>query len=291
MKIKSLALCFFLAALFSTATAAETTPLIHVKGSDTMVYVAQTWAEEYRHKMRNVAVSVGGGGSGTGFRAMLIGTTDLVNASRRITEVETERAKDLGMDPVEHIVGFDALALYIHKDNPLRSVTFAQLAQIFGRDGGKRKWSDLGIDVPGCRDQEIVRVGRQASSGTYVYFRAAVLQEQGRYDMGILDMLSSKDVVQMVERTPCAIGYSGLAYATRNVKMLCVTKDETNDCVLPSIASASDKSYPIARPLFVYSKNQPSGEIKSYLEWILSDEGQCILERKGYAPVRPLDCN
>jgi len=102
------------------------------------------------------------------------------------------------------------------------------------------------IEVPGCKDQEIVRVGRQTNSGTYVNFRVAALQEQGRYDMGILDMLSSKDVVQIVEHTPCAIGYSGLAYATPKVKMACVSKDETSPCVLPSIASASDKSYPIA---------------------------------------------
>jgi len=291
MQNKSQVLAIFLLALSCSAASAETTPLIRIKGSDTMVYVAQTWAEEYRHQMRDVAVSVGGGGSGTGFHAMLIGTADLVNASRRISKKETERATDLGMDPVEHVVGFDALALYLHKDNPIDSVSFAQLAQIFGRNGTIEKWSDLGIEVPGCKGQEIVRVGRQASSGTYVYFRSAVLQGQGRYDMGILDMISSKDVVQMVERTPCAIGYSGLAYATPNVKMACVKKDETSACVLPSIASASDKSYPIARPLFVYAKNQPSGEIKSYLDWILSDKGQCIVQRKGYAPVRPLDCN
>ena len=291
MKCRSQALCFFLFAVFTLAATAEPAPLIRVKGSDTMVHVAQSWAEEYEHEMRDVAVSVGGGGSGTGFHAMLIGTADLVNASRRIAAEESERAQSLGMEPVEHIVGFDALAVYMHKGNPLESISFAQLAQIFGRDGGIRKWSDLGIEVPGCRDQEIVRVGRQNSSGTYVYFRSAVLQKQARYDMGILDMLSSKDVVSMVERTPCAIGYSGLAYATPEVKMACVAEDESVPCVLPSIGSASNKSYPIARPLFVYSKNRPSGEIKSYLDWILGDEGQCIIKNEGYAPVRSFNCD
>lgn len=291
MKFPSHALCFLLFAVLPLAAIAEPTPLIRVKGSDTMVHVAQSWAEEYQHEMRDVAVSVGGGGSGTGFYAMLIGTADLVNASRRIAAKELERAQSLGMEPVEHIVGFDALAVYVHKDNPLVSISFAQLAQIFGRDGAIRKWSDLGIEVPGCRDQEIVRVGRQNNSGTYVYFRSAVLQKRGRYDMGILDMLSSKDVVSMVERTPCAIGYSGLAYAVPEVKMACVAKDESVPCVLPSISSASDNSYPIARPLFVYSKNQPSGAIETYLDWILSETGQCIVKTKGYAPVRPLSCN
>jgi len=291
MNSKFLLIVCCLLVLFSTAVAAESTALIRVKGSDTLVHVAQTWAEEYQYKKRDVAISVGGGGSGTGFQAMLNGTADLVNASRGIDATELERAQELGMAPVEYIVGFDALAVYLHKDNPLKSITFAQLAQIFGRDGGIRRWSDLGIEIPGCKDQEIVRAGRQASSGTFVYFRSAVLKKaQKRYDLGILDMLSSKDVVQLVERTPCAIGYSGLAYAIPGVKMACVAKGESDSCVLPSIGSAIDKSYPIARPLFVYAKNQPSGEIRSYLEWILSDEGQCIVKLKGYAPVRALEC-
>lgn len=291
MNTRILFLIFFTFVLASAAVVADSTTLIHVKGSDTMIHVAYKWAEEYQSKKPNVAVSVGGGGSGAGFHAMLIGTADLVNASRSISTHELERAQNLGLEPVEQIVGFDALAVYLHKDNPMSSITFSQLAEIFGREGTITKWSDMGIDVPGCKDHEIVRVGRQNNSGTYVYFRSAVMQEKGRYDLGVLDMLSSKDVVQMVERTPCAIGYSGLAYATPDLKMACVTEDESKPCVNPSIRTASDNSYPISRPLFVYAKNPPAGEIKSYLDWVLGEEGQCILETEGYAPVRPLECN
>lgn len=290
MKTVSISLTASLLVALCAVAVADSATLIRIKGSDTMVHVAQKWAEEYEYRSRDLAVSVGGGGSGTGFRAMLIGTADLVNASRRIDTSELERAQALGMDPVEHVVGFDALAVYLHKDNPLASISFSQLAQIFGRGATVRKWSDLGVEVPGCTDQEIVRVGRQTSSGTYFYFRSTVLAKQGRYDLGILDMLSSKDVVQMVSRTPCAIGYSGLAYATDRVKMACVAKDESAACVEPNIASASDKSYPIARPLFIYTRNQPAGAIMQYMDWILSDEGQCIIKRTGYAPVRPLEC-
>lgn len=288
MKLKPLLFCFV--ALFCAAVSAGSTTHIRIKGSDTMFFVAQTWSEEYQFRARDVAISVGGGGSGTGFHAMLTGSADLVNASRRISTFERESAQKLGMAPLEHVVGFDALAVYLHKDNPLKSISFSQLAGMFGRNGNIRKWSDLGIEVPGCKGQEIVRVGRQNSSGTYVSFRSAVLRKQRNYGLGILDMLSSRDVVQLVERTPCAIGYSGLAYATPEVRMACVAKDEGMPCVVPSIESASDKSYPMARPLFIYSKSKPSGKIKSYLDWILSDEGQCILRRKGYAPVRPLEC-
>ena len=291
MKTRLQPLVFCLLLPFCTAVAAAPTTLIRVKGSDTMVHVAQTWAEAYESEPRDVAISVGGGGSGSGFRAMLIGTADLVNASRRIAVTELERAQRLGMEPVEHVVGFDALAVYLHKDNPLETITFAQLAEIFGRGGKIRSWTDLGIEVPGCRDQSIVRAGRQNNSGTYVYFRSAVLGKKANYDLGILDMLSSKDVVHLVERTPCAIGYSGLAYATPQVNMACVAKETGEPCIAPSIRSASDKSYPIARPLFVYTKHQPSGEIKAYLDWIRSDEGQCIVKRQGYAPIRPLACD
>ena len=290
MKIESRFLPLCITLLLFAAVSAEATTLIRAKGSDTMIHVAQTWAEAYEAEDRDVAVSVGGGGSGTGFRAMLIGTADLVNASRRIDREEAERAQALGMNPVEHIVGYDALAVYLHKENPLKSITYSQLGQIFGRGGGIRKWTDLGVEVPGCKDQQIVRVGRQNNSGTYVYFRSAIMKDQGRYDLGILDMLSSKDVVHMVERTPCAIGYSGLAYATPEVRMACVAKDQGGGCVEPSIASASDGSYPIARPLLVYSSQAPTGEIKTYLDWILGDEGQCILKKTGYAPVRAVEC-
>ncbi|MEA3412636.1 MAG: PstS family phosphate ABC transporter substrate-binding protein [Pseudomonadota bacterium] len=291
MNSESRLLPLCLTALLCTAVSANATTLIRAKGSDTMIHVAQIWAEAYEAQARDVAVSVGGGGSGTGFHAMLLGTVDLVNASRRMGTEEAERAQALGMNPVEHIVGYDALAVYLHKDNPLKSITYSQLAQIFGRGGEIRNWSDLGVEVPGCKGQEIVRVGRQSSSGTYVYFRSAIMKNQGRYDLGILDMLSSKDVVQMVEKTPCAIGYSGLAYATPRVNMACVAEGETAACVVPSIASASDKSYPIARPLFVYSKQAPIDEIKSYLDWILGNEGQCILKNTGYAPVRAVECD
>jgi phosphate transport system substrate-binding protein len=137
----------------------------------------------------------------------------------------------------------------------------------------------------------MVLVSRQNNSGTYAYFRRAVLGRARDYRMGTRDMHGSKDVVHLVENTPCAIGYSGLAYATPNVKLACISKDGEDACVMPSVESASDGSYPIARPLFMYTNGEPSGKIKEYLDWILSDEGQCIILKKGYAPVRDVACN
>ena len=149
---------------------------------------------------------------------------------------------------------------------------------------------DLGITVPGCKD-EIVVVSRQNNSGTYAYFKETILGEGGKYRQGTLDMQGSKDVVDLVEKTPCAIGYSGLAYATDSVKMVCVAATDAEDCISPSVATASDRSYPIARPLFMYTDGEPKGEIKNYLDWITSDAGQCILLKKGYAPIHDVKCD
>lgn len=263
--------------------------VIQNKGSDTLVNVAQAWAEAYGAVNPNVAVAVTGGGSGTGIAAMINGTVDIANSSRQMRESEIEAARERGHEPVEFIVGYDALAIFVHPDNPVEGFTVAQLKAIYGEGGELDTWDQLGITVPGCSSGEIVRVSRQNNSGTYAYFRDAVLGES-EFKLGSRDMHGSKDVVDMVEHTPCAIGYSGLAYATDHVKLPCVMAEEGAACVAPSVASASDGSYPIARPLFMYTDGEPEGAVKEYMDWILSDEGQCILVEKGYAPVRPVTC-
>ena len=274
-----------------TAIPAGARTVIQNKGSDTLVNVAQAWAENYRNVNAEVAVAVSGGGSGTGIAAMINGTVDIANASRQMKRKEVDQAKSRGQDPVEHIVGYDALAVFLHPDNPLDSIGIPQLAEIYGEEGETESWGQLGIEVPGCKDQEIILVSRQNNSGTYAYFRRAVLGGKRDYKLGTRDMHGSKDVVHLVEKTPCAIGYSGLAYATDHVKMPCIDSAESADCVNPSVVAASDGRYPISRPLFMYTNGEPQGEIKSYLDWVLSDEGQCIILDKGYAPVRAVRCN
>jgi len=260
------------------------------KGSDTLVNVAQAWAEAYKDVDSSVAIAVSGGGSGTGISALLNGTVDLANASRKMKDKEIEAAQAKGIDPVEHVVGFDALAVFLHKDNPMDTISMDQLKQIYGERGSADKWSDLGVTVPGCPSDEIVRVSRQNNSGTYVYFKKAVLGKGGEYKLGSRDMHGSKDVVDLVMHTPCAIGYSGLAYATPELKLGCVVSEEGADCVMPSTATALDGSYPIARPLFMYTAGEPTGNTKQYLDWIMSDTGQCIIADKGYAPATDVTC-
>jgi len=266
----------------------ERRTVIQNKGSDTIVFVALAWAERYLEFNPNVAVAVSGGGSGTGISAMVNGTVDIANSSRAMTESELEEARIRGIDPTEHVVGFDALAVFLHPDNPLDELSTVQLAEIYGERGAYETWSELGVSVPGCSSDEIVRVSRQNNSGTYVYFKEAVLG-QAEYKPGSLDMNGSSEVVDLVANTPCAIGYSGLAYATDGVEMPCILT-ERGDCVSPSADSAIDGSYPIARPLLMYTAGEPTGPIKEYMDWILGEPGQCILVDKGFAAAGSVNC-
>ncbi|MCB1940749.1 MAG: phosphate ABC transporter substrate-binding protein [Candidatus Accumulibacter sp.] len=290
MTSKSLLLSISLAvaaALASGAASARTE--IQNKGSDTLVNVAQSWAEQYGKIDPNVAVAVSGGGSGTGIAALINGTVDIANASRKMKDKEIKEAEAKGHHPVENIVGYDALAIFVNKAFPGDSISIAELAKIYGRDGGATKWSDLGITIPGCKG-EIVVVSRQNNSGTYAYFQEAVLGEKGKFRQGTLDMHGSKDVADLVEKTPCAIGYSGLAYATDHLKTLCISPEKGKPCVKPTEDTAFDGTYPIARPLFMYTDGKPKADVKKYMDWIMSDTGQCILAKEGYAPVRKINC-
>lgn len=264
--------------------------VIQNKGSDTLLNVAQAWAEAYSTVDSSVAVAVTGGGSGTGISAMINGTVDIANSSRKMRESEKGAARENGVEPIEFVVGYDALAVYLHEDNPIKSFTLAQLKAIYGEGGPVTSWSDLGVSVPGCGSDEIVLVSRQNNSGTYVYFKEAVLGGDAEYKLGSRDMHGSKDVVDLVENTPCAIGYSGLAYATEHVGMPCIAAQDGGDCVAPTIASAVDGSYSIARPLFMYTAGEPQGAVKDYMDWILSSSGQCVILERGYAPYTETEC-
>jgi phosphate transport system substrate-binding protein len=264
--------------------------VIQNKGSDTLVNVAQAWAEEYKKVDAKVAIAVTGGGSGTGIASLINGTVDIANASRKMKRREIEAARKEGHQPKEHIVGHDALAVFLHHDNPISEMTIEQLHSIYAEGGKFDEWSDLGVEVPGCSSGEIVRVSRQNNSGTYAYFKEAIIGKGGEYKLGSRDMHGSKDVVDLVEKTACAIGYSGLAYATDHINMPCIKADDAAACVAPAIASASEGTYPIARPLLMYTAGEPEGEVKAYMDWILSRDGQCILEAKGYAPATDAKC-
>ena len=258
---------------------------IQVKGSDTMVNVAQAWAEEYKKVAPQVDVEVSGGGSGVGIAALEKGTIDIANSSRNMKPEEMEQAKrNTGKEPREFIVAYDALAVYVHKDNPINEISLEQLAQIFAEGGPTTKWSQLGVTIPGGGDDEIVRVSRQSSSGTYEFFREHVLAKKD-FKLGSRDMNGSKEVVELVANTKTAIGYSGMGYATPGIKMLKLAGKAGAPAVEPSVANTLDKTYPLARSLLLYTLGEPEGAVKGYVDWILSPVGQKIVEENGYVPV------
>ena len=260
--------------------------IIKNKGSDTMVNLAQAWAEMYTEITNTASVEVSGGGSGTGVAALINGTVDIANCSRQIKPKELEQAtQNTGKVPQEFIVGYDALAVYVHHDTPIDKITIPQLAEIYGEDGTITKWSDLGIAHENCPSDRIIRISRQSNSGTYFYFREALLGKTRDFELGSLDLHGSKDVVEVIGRTPCAIGYSGMGYATSHVKMLEVATTPDAPYYAPNLENVLAKTYPIARPLYMYSLGEPTGEVKGYLDWILSAEGQKIVEKLGFVPL------
>ncbi|MDE0424843.1 MAG: phosphate ABC transporter substrate-binding protein [Candidatus Poribacteria bacterium] len=256
------------------------------KGSDTMVNLAQAWAETYTSISSQASVEVSGGGSGTGVAALINGTVDIANCSRQIKPKELEQAtQNTGKVPQEFIVGYDALAVYVHHDTPIDKITIPQLAEIYGENGTITKWSHLGLTHTACPSDKIIRISRQSNSGTYFYFREALLGTARDFRIGSLDLHGSKDVVEVIGRTPCAIGYSGMGYATSHVKMLEVATTSDAPYYAPTLENVMAKTYPIARPLYMYSLGEPTGAIKTYLDWILSAEGQQIVEKLGFVPL------
>jgi phosphate transport system substrate-binding protein len=259
--------------------------VIQVKGSDTMVNVAQAWAEEYKRVMPSVDVEVSGGGSGVGIAALERGTIDIATASRDMKPQEIEQAKrNTGKEPREFVVGFDALAVYVNGGNPLDEVTLGQLADVFAEGGTITRWSQLGVAIPEVEDDTIIRVSRQSSSGTYEFFREHVLGKKD-FRLGSRDMNGSKEVVELVGTTKVAIGYSGMGYATPAVKMLRVAGAPGQPAVAPTVADTTARTYPLARSLQLYTLGEPSGAVKEFLDWILSPDGQRILQANGYVPV------
>jgi phosphate transport system substrate-binding protein len=250
---------------------------------------AQAWAEAYKTVNPGIGVAVTGGGSGNGINGLIDGTVDIANCSRKFKPEEIEAAKKKGHEPVEHHVGYDGIAIYVHKDNPLQSITLEQLKQIFVEKGKITKWSQLGVKPVTGMNDDMVLVSRQNNSGTYEYFREGVLGgKTAEFRLGTHDMNGSKDVVDLVSKTKSAIGYSGLAYATPEVRMLPVAAKEGDRPVSPSIDTVLDHSYPISRPLFMYTIGQPQGDVKKYLDWIVSDAGQRVLQDNKYPPLRKL---
>ena len=249
-----------------------------IKGSDTVLPVAQQTAERFMNQHPDARVTVTGGGTGVGISALMDNTTDIAMASRPIKFSEKMKTKEAGQEVDEVIVAYDALAVVVHPSNPVKQLTRQQLEDIFR--GKITNWKQVGGD-----DRKIVVYSRETSSGTYEFFKESVLKNKN-YMNGILSMPATGAIIQSVSQTKGAIGYVGLAYLNKEVKPIHVSYDAGKSYVEPSLENARNKTYPVVRPLFYYYETKNASKVRPFIDYVMSAEGQATVKKVGYIPVK-----
>jgi phosphate transport system substrate-binding protein len=266
-----------LAAVFIAGTAFMQQTKITIKGSDTMVILAQRWAEIYMQKNTNAAIQVTGGGSGVGIAALINGTTDIATSSRPIKQSEVEKLKarynTLG---VQIPCAKDGITVFLHESNKVKELSLKQLSDIY--QAKITNWKQVGGD-----DASIKLYGRENSSGTYAFFKDEVIK--GDYAASCQTLPGTAAVVNAVKKDKYGIGYGGAAYA-EGVKHCMVKKDDKSAGIMPTTETIAKNQYPITRYLYLYMRNRPTGETKKFIDWILSPDGQKIITEVGYFPVK-----
>ncbi len=245
---------------------------ISINGSTTVLPITQKIAEAYMKEHPDVAISISGGGSGNGIKALIDKTTDIANSSRTIKPEEAEQAKAKGASPVEFIVAFDCIVPIVHADNPLKDITLDQLKAIY--KGEVKNWKQIG-----GADRPVVIISRDTSSGTYEVWEEKVMKKE-RVFPGALLQASNGAIVQAISKNPNAIGYIGLGYADKTVKLLSVNG------IVGSKQTTLNKTFPVSRPLYMYTPVPPTGDIKNFLDYVLSDKGQKLVEEEGFIPLK-----
>lgn len=277
MKRNNLLMAAVTAVIFLAGTAFIQQTKITVKGSDTMVILAQRWAEIYMQKNPAVSIQVTGGGSGVGIAALINGTTDIANSSRPIKQSELEKLKarynTLG---VQIPCSKDGITVFLNEGNRVNELTLKQLSDIY--QAKITNWKQVGGD-----DAPIKLYGRENSSGTYVFFKDEVVK--GDYAASCQTLPGTAAVVNAVKKDKYGIGYGGAAYA-EGVKHCAVKKDNNTPGSVPTPETIAKNEYPITRYLYLYMRNRPTGEVKKYIDWLLSEEGQQIVTKVGYFPVK-----
>jgi len=257
-----------------TSTIAKSVTL---KGSDTMVILGQRWAETYMKFHPEKRIQVTGGGSGTGIAALINGGTDICEASRPMKDKEKEMVRSRHGRGVKEIpVALDGVAIYVPQSSPIQSLTRAQLKSIY--TGTITNWRDVG-----GLDQKIVAYSRENNSGTYVFFKEHVLDNED-FAREVQTLPGTAAVVNAVSKDAASLGYGGIAYAS-GIKAVAVKRDDASEGVKPSMESVDSGQYPLSRQLFFYTVGEPTGETKVFIDWVLGPEGQKICEEVGFYPL------
>lgn len=269
---KGLAVALVLLALCLVGSQANAVGRLVIEGSTTVLPIAQRTAEAYMNNNPEVNITVRGGGSGVGLTSLIAGTCDIAISSRPIKTEEIQRALKKGIDPKGTVVALDAIAVIVHPSNKIDELARKQIKDIY--TGRISNWSGLG-----GRNEKIVVISRDSSSGTYEAFGELVLDKE-RVRPDALLQASNQAVAGAVSRTPGAIGYIGLGYVSPSVKIL------TIEGVAPSEKTILSNKYPITRPLFMYTNGKPKGLTKSFLDFVLSPEGQRHVREEGSVPLK-----
>lgn len=288
MKIKFALLIVILVGLagFSACSRPQSgSSTLQIKGSDTMVNLGQAWAEDYMKKKPGISVAVTGGGSGTGIAALISNSCDIAEISREMKKDEIEMARKNGIEPHEIPVALDGLAVVVNPKNPISQLTMDQLAQIFS--GAVKNWKDIGGP-----DMQIVVLSREVNSGTHVYFKEHVLRHgnpngKEEFAPSALLMPSSQAIADEVSQNTAAIGYYGMGYISAKEKAIAIAKDAASPYVEPTVDNVVNKTYPISRPLYIVTKGQQSqGTVADYVNFVLSPEGQQIVSKLEFVPIK-----
>lgn len=251
---------------------------VTIKGSDTVLPLAQKESEDLMKSDSSVSITVVGGGSGVGITALIDGTTDIAMASRDLKTEEKLKFSEEKKEIEQVIIAFDALTVIVNPANKVSKLTREQLEKIF--TGEIKNWKEVG-----GADEKIVAYSRESSSGTYEFFKEEVMDKKN-YATDVLSLPATGAIVQAVGQTKGAIGYIGLAYETKEVKQLGVSYDQGKTFVEPSLASAKDKSYPISRPLYYMFDKTNASKVKAIVDYALSDAGQKTVSEIGYIPLK-----
>jgi phosphate transport system substrate-binding protein len=260
------------------ALAASANAQLRIKGSDTTLPLSQKEAESYMKANPSTSITVTGGGSGVGISALLSGTTDIAQSSRKIKFDEKQKLQEAGKTVKEVIVAYDALAVVIHPGNKVNKLTREQLEGIF--TGKIKNWKELGGE-----DLKIIPYSRETSSGTYEFFRENVLKNKN-YVNGIMSMPATGAIIQSISQTKGAIGYVGLAYLNSSVQAVQVSYDTGKTYTTPTVANAKNKTYPIVRPLYYYYEAKSEKLVQPFIDYVLSDAGQKIVTETGFITVK-----
>ncbi|MBP8638752.1 MAG: phosphate ABC transporter substrate-binding protein [Dictyoglomi bacterium] len=275
-KLFILSLLFFLTSNIYPATVVR--GRVTVKGSDTMVILVQLLAEEYMTRYRGKIIQVTGGGTGIGVAGLINKVTDIANASRPLTSEERERIKKAwGKEPKEVKIALDGITIYVHPENPIKEISLEQLKSIY--TGKVKSWKDFGWE-----DRPIIVYTRENNSGTYVFFKEHVLDNED-YTNRAQSLPGTGAVVDAVSKEKYSIGYGGVAYS-KGVKILPVKNDNKSKAYLPTEANIRKGLYPISRALYMYTCNYDDPDVKSFIDWILTPDGQKIVSKVGYFPLK-----